>query len=114
MTRGLGRRDFLRRSAAFAGVVGGGFSCVELASAAPFEVPVIDRLSIRVLVDSAHNILPPTTVHGVRVQPHQPGLSLWLESRQGHEDRTLMLDFGDTADVLISNMGLAGVDAKKI
>ncbi len=34
----------------------GGFSCVEVASAAPIEVPTIDRLSVRVLVDSASDV----------------------------------------------------------
>jgi 7,8-dihydropterin-6-yl-methyl-4-(beta-D-ribofuranosyl)aminobenzene 5'-phosphate synthase len=126
MTRAVGRRDFLTRSAAFAGVVGGGFTCVEVASAAPIGVPVVDKVSIRVLVDSANSILRPVTVNGERMPPPplttelpsanrpQPGLSLWLESRQGNEDRTLMLDFGDRADVLISNMGLKGVDVRKI
>jgi 7,8-dihydropterin-6-yl-methyl-4-(beta-D-ribofuranosyl)aminobenzene 5'-phosphate synthase len=52
MMRTLGRRDFLVGSAA----VGGGFTCVEFASAAPIEVPVVDKLSIKVLVDSTHNL----------------------------------------------------------
>ena len=65
------RREFLAGSAALAGsAIGGGFACVEVASAAPIEVPVIDKLSIRVLVDSTHNLfLRPGTVNGVRVQP---------------------------------------------
>jgi 7,8-dihydropterin-6-yl-methyl-4-(beta-D-ribofuranosyl)aminobenzene 5'-phosphate synthase len=136
------RRDFLAGSTALAGAVfGGGFTCVEVASAAPIEVPVIDRLasaapievplidklSIRVLVDSTHNLfLRPATVNGVRVQPTpiasgfpnvihtQWGLSLWLESQRGREPRTLMLDYGYTPDVLINNMGIMGVDVKKV
>ena len=57
MIRTLGRRDFLVGSAAVAGAaVGGGFTCVEFASAAPIEVPVVDKLSIKVLVDSTHNL----------------------------------------------------------
>ena len=44
MTRTLGRRDFLVGSAVLAGVaVGDGFKCVECASAAPIEVPVVDK-----------------------------------------------------------------------
>jgi hypothetical protein len=40
-TRTLGRRDFLVSSAALAGAaVGGAFTCIEFASAAPIEVPV--------------------------------------------------------------------------
>ena len=94
MTRTLGRRDFLVGSAVLAGTaVGGGFTCVEFASAAPIEVPVVDKLSIRVLVDSTHNLfLRPGKVNGVSVQPTpisagfpnvihtQWGLSLWLEA----------------------------------
>jgi 7,8-dihydropterin-6-yl-methyl-4-(beta-D-ribofuranosyl)aminobenzene 5'-phosphate synthase len=46
------RREFLAGSAALAGAAIGGFTCVEVASAAAIEVPVIEKLSIRVLVDS--------------------------------------------------------------
>src|SRR5262249_39278149 len=124
----LRRRDFLTGSAALAGAAAAdGFSCVEFASAAPIEVPVIDKLSIRVLVDSTHDLfLRPGTVNGVSVQPTpistgfpnvihtQWGLSLWLESQRGGEPRSLLLDFGYTPDVLINNMALMGVDVKKI
>jgi 7,8-dihydropterin-6-yl-methyl-4-(beta-D-ribofuranosyl)aminobenzene 5'-phosphate synthase len=122
------RREFLAGSAALAGAaIGGGFTCVEVTSAAPIEVPVIEKLSIRVLVDSTHNLfLCPALVNGVRVQPTpitsgfpnvihtQWGLSLWLESTQGGEARTLMLDYRYTPDVLINNMGIMGVDVKKV
>jgi 7,8-dihydropterin-6-yl-methyl-4-(beta-D-ribofuranosyl)aminobenzene 5'-phosphate synthase len=127
MIRTLGRRDFLVGSAAVAGAVGGGFACVEFAPAAPIEVPVVDKLSIKVLVDSTHNLfLRPGAVNGVSVQPTpisagfpnvihtQWGLSLWLESQRGNEPRTLMLDYGYTPDVLINNMGIMGVDVRKI
>ena len=51
------RREFLAGSAALAGAaIGGGYTCVEVTSAAPIEVPVIEKLSIRVLVDSTHNL----------------------------------------------------------
>jgi 7,8-dihydropterin-6-yl-methyl-4-(beta-D-ribofuranosyl)aminobenzene 5'-phosphate synthase len=122
------RREFLAGSAALAGAaMGGGFTCVEVASAAPIEVPVIDKLSIRVLVDSMHNLfLRSATVNGVSVQPTpiasgfpnvihtQWGLSLWLESQRVSEPRTLMLDYGYTPDVLINNMGIMGIDVKKV
>src|SRR5262252_9537544 len=124
----LKRRDFLKASAAMAAASAAcGFTCVEFASAAPIEVPVVDKLSIKVLVDSTHNLfLRSGTVNGVSVQPipvstgfpnvihTQWGLSLWLESQRGGEPRTLLLDFGYTPDVLINNMGLMGVDVKKI
>jgi 7,8-dihydropterin-6-yl-methyl-4-(beta-D-ribofuranosyl)aminobenzene 5'-phosphate synthase len=127
MTHTLGRRDFLVGSAALAGAAASGLKCVELASAAPFDAPVVDKLSIRVLVDSTQNLfLRPATVNGVSVQPTpvsagfpnvihtQWGLSLWLESQRGDESRTLMLDYGYTPDVLINNMEIMGVDTKKI
>jgi 7,8-dihydropterin-6-yl-methyl-4-(beta-D-ribofuranosyl)aminobenzene 5'-phosphate synthase len=128
MIRTLGRRDFLVGSAALAGAaVGNSFTCVEFAPAAPIDVPVVDKLSIKVLVDSTHDLfLRPGTVNGVSLRPTplwtgfpnvihtQWGLSLWLESQRGNELRTLMLDYGYSPDVLITNMGLIGVDAKKI
>ena len=53
----LARRDFLKASAAMAAVsVAGGFSCVEIASAAPIEAPVVNRVSIRILIDGAYNL----------------------------------------------------------
>ena len=67
MTRDLDRRDFLKASAALAGAAAANaFSCVEIASAAPIEVPVIDRLTIRVLVDSSFDqFLRPKQANGV-------------------------------------------------
>jgi 7,8-dihydropterin-6-yl-methyl-4-(beta-D-ribofuranosyl)aminobenzene 5'-phosphate synthase len=123
----LKRREFLKASAAMAAAsAGGGFACVGFASAAPIEVPMVDKLTIKVLVDSTHNLfLRPTTVNGVSVQPTpvsagfpnvihtQWGLSLWLESQRGNESRALMLDYGYTPDVLINNMGIMGIDVKK-
>ena len=122
------RRDFLKNSAALAAAAAAdSFMCVGIASAAPIEAPVVDKLTIKVLVDSTHNLfLRPGTVNRVSVQPTpvsagfpnvihtQWGLSLLLESQRGNEPRTLMLDYGYTPDVLINNMGIIGVDAKKI
>src|SRR5215204_1222719 len=51
------RREFLKASAAFAAAsAAGGFGCVEIAKAGPIEAPVVDRLSVRVLVDGAYNL----------------------------------------------------------
>jgi 7,8-dihydropterin-6-yl-methyl-4-(beta-D-ribofuranosyl)aminobenzene 5'-phosphate synthase len=122
------RRDFLKASAALAGTaVAGGFSCVEIAGAAPIEVPVVDKLSVRVLVDLTHNIfLRPTTVNRVTVQPAprakdytrelhtQWGLSLFFESQKAGQTRAFMLDYGYTPEALLNNFDIIGVDAKKI
>ena len=49
MTTDLARRDFLKATAAFAGAAAASaFSCVEIASAAPIQVPTVDKLSIKV------------------------------------------------------------------
>jgi 7,8-dihydropterin-6-yl-methyl-4-(beta-D-ribofuranosyl)aminobenzene 5'-phosphate synthase len=71
MTRNLKRRDFLAGSAVIAGAAAaGGFGSIDLAAAAAIEVPIVDKLSIGVLVDSTHNLfLRPATVNGVSVQP---------------------------------------------
>ncbi|MGX9429780.1 MULTISPECIES: MBL fold metallo-hydrolase [Bradyrhizobium] len=128
MTRDLPRRDFLKGSAALAGIAAaGGFSCVEIASAAPIEVPTVDRLSIRVLVDSSYDMFfRPKQANGVSIAPparsadfrkslhNEWGLSLWLESQAADTQRTLMLDYGYTPDVLINNMELVGVEPAKL
>jgi 7,8-dihydropterin-6-yl-methyl-4-(beta-D-ribofuranosyl)aminobenzene 5'-phosphate synthase len=124
----LDRRDFLKASAVFAAAsAAGGFSCIEIASAAPIEVPTIDRLSIRVLVDSSYDaFFRPAEVNGVKIAPpsraadfrrslhNEWGLSLWLESERASEKRTVLLDFGYTPATLFNNMELTGVDPAKI
>jgi 7,8-dihydropterin-6-yl-methyl-4-(beta-D-ribofuranosyl)aminobenzene 5'-phosphate synthase len=128
MTRDLARRDFLKGSAAFAGAAAANaFSCVEIASAAPIEVPTVDKLSIRVLVDSSFDqFFRPKQANGVSIVPlargadfrkalhNEWGLSLWLESQAAGSQRSLMLDYGYTPDVLINNMELVGVDPSKL
>ena len=118
---GIGRREFLKSSAAFAAASAGTFSCVEFASAAPIEVPTVDKLAIRVLVDQQHDqFLRGSTVNGVvhegpgparstdarNVLHNEWGLSLYLESQRGDENRTILLDFGYTSPAIINNMGL--------
>jgi len=124
----IGRREFLKTSAALAAAsAAGGFSCIEIAGAAPIEVPTVDRLAIRVLVDSSYDLFfRPAEVNGVKIAPpprgadfrrslhNEWGLSLWLESEQGPEKRTVMLDYGYTPAVLLNNLELIGVDASKI
>ena len=123
----LKRRKFLKATAAVAGVAAaGGFTRAQFASAAPIEVPTIDKLAVRVLVDGAFdNFSRPQKVSGVTVEVGrssdfrrpfhaQWGLSLWLESRRGADARTLLLDFGHTPEALIGNMELMGVDPRNI
>jgi len=123
---GVERREFLKASAALAGAAAaGGFSCIELASAAPIEVPTIDKLTVRVLMDQQHDqFLRGSTVNGVvhegpgparsadarNVLHNEWGLSLLLESQREQEQRTTLLDFGYTSPALINNIGLLKVD----
>src|SRR6476619_8513820 len=104
MTDDLPRRDFLKATAALAGAVAANaFSCVEIASAAPIEVPTVDKLSIKVLVDSSFDqFFRPKQANGVSIAPaprgadyqrtlhNEWGLSLWLESQAAGAQRTLM------------------------
>ena len=109
MARDFARRDFLKASAAFAGAAAASaFSCVEIASAAPIEVPTVDKLSIRVLVDSSYDLfLRPSRPMAYRSRRpargadfrktlhNEWGLSLWLESQAAgsaaHADAGLRL-----------------------
>jgi 7,8-dihydropterin-6-yl-methyl-4-(beta-D-ribofuranosyl)aminobenzene 5'-phosphate synthase len=125
----LGRRDFLKSSAALAASAAGGFSCIEIASAQPIQVPTVDKLTMRVLVDQQHDqFLRGSTVNGVvhegpgpgrsadarNVLHNEWGLSLFLESQRGDDQRTILLDFGYTAPAIINNMGLLKADPSKI
>src|SRR5271156_4790977 len=112
MTIDFSRRDALKLSAGAALAAAGTFSCVELASAAPIEVPTIDKLSVRVLVDGASDLFfRPQEVSGVKTEPGRSsdakrplhsewGLSLYVEPQRGDEKRTFLLDFGWTPDTI--------------
>lgn len=126
MDSNSGRRAFLRTALATMASAAGA-ATVGQARAATLAAPVVDRLSIRVLVDSSFDLFfRPTQVAGVRIErpPRFPdfrrtlhnewGLSLWLESQRAEDLRTLMLDFGYSAAVLQNNMDLLGVDPRKL
>ena len=122
------RREFLRTSATFGAMAAiGGLLPAKAVRAASIDVPVIDKLSIQVLVDSSFDLfLRPHQVNGVSVTSsklaggyrrslhNEWGLSLWLESQLAGEQRTLMLDYGYTPEVLANNMELIGVDPGKL
>jgi 7,8-dihydropterin-6-yl-methyl-4-(beta-D-ribofuranosyl)aminobenzene 5'-phosphate synthase len=125
--RNFNRRDTLKMSAGFAAAAAaGGFSCIELAKAGPIEVPTIDKLSIRVLVDSASDLFfKPAEVSGVKTEPGRSanslrplhsewGLSLLLEPQRGNVKRTFVLDYGWTPEVINGNMELLKIDPSKI
>ena len=121
------RRDALKVSASFAlAAAAGGFSCVEMAKAGPIDVPTIDKLNVRVLVDSASDIFfKPQEANGVKTEPGRSadskrplhsewGLSLLLEPQRGDEKRTFLLDYGWTPEAINGNMELLKVDPSKI
>ncbi len=124
----LKRRDFLKTTAAFAAAsAAGGFSCVEIASATSIQTPMVDRVSVRVVIDGAYNLfLRPVEVKGVKIErpPRESdyrraihnewGLSLFIESQRATEQRNIMLDFGYTPTALLNNAELLGIDASKI
>src|SRR5450432_4534287 len=120
----INRRDALKMSAGFAlAAAAGGFSCIEMAKSGPIDVPTIDKLSVRVLVDSASDIFfKPQEANGVKTEPGRStdslrplhsewGLSLLLEPQRGDEKRTFLLDYGWTPEAINGNMDLLKVDA---
>ncbi|WP_026191059.1 MBL fold metallo-hydrolase [Methylobacterium sp. WSM2598] len=128
MMRSLARRDFLKASAALGASAAAGFACLEIATAAPIEIPTVDALTLRVLVDSAHDqFLKPSTVQGVVHQPpgggrgsdyrkvlhNQWGLSLFAESQRRDETKTILLDFGYTPEALLNNIEILKLDPSK-
>jgi 7,8-dihydropterin-6-yl-methyl-4-(beta-D-ribofuranosyl)aminobenzene 5'-phosphate synthase len=92
------RRDFVKGSAALAGATAvGTFSLPRLARAARIEAPVIDKLTMSVLIDSSHDVfMRAVQMNGVAHQPpgggrgrdfrqvlhNQWGLSLFLETQR--------------------------------
>ncbi len=129
MVGSMDRRGFLKASAAFAACASAGFACIEIARAGPIAVPTVDTLSLRVLIDSAHDqFLKPSTVQGVFHQPpgsgrgsdyrkvlhNQWGLSLFAESKAGDEARTILLDFGYSPEALLNNIEILKVDPTRV
>ena len=97
---------------------------IEARDETTFSAPIVDRLSVRVVVDSAYDRFisdashPAVKIEHIRHIPgHERstfagewGLSLHLESaRAGHRAQYL-LDFGYTPEVLIRNFALLDLD----
>ena len=128
MNEELRRRRFLRASSgAMAWSALGGLSLLRTARASVIDAPTVDKLSIRVLVDSSFDLFfRPAKINGVTVEPlprssdyrrtlhNEWGLSLWLESQRAGEERSLLLDYGYSPAVLFNNMELVGVDPRKL
>src|ERR1700676_1322052 len=119
------RRDALQMSVSFALGAAGEVSDTEMAKAGPIEVPTIDKLSVRVLVDSTSDVFfKPQEASGVKTEPGRSanslrtlhsewGLSLLLEPQRGDAKRTFLLDYGWTPEAINGNMELLKVDPSK-
>jgi 7,8-dihydropterin-6-yl-methyl-4-(beta-D-ribofuranosyl)aminobenzene 5'-phosphate synthase len=95
---------------------------------APFEAPVVDSLSVRVVVDSVFDQFMPKATHPMCTIEHvgrirhnlnstlagEWGLSLHLESRTDGAAGQYLLDFGYTPEILIRNFTLLGIEPERL
>jgi 7,8-dihydropterin-6-yl-methyl-4-(beta-D-ribofuranosyl)aminobenzene 5'-phosphate synthase len=121
------RRVFLGGATAAAATLG-----LRPAFAAPaLKVPDIDRLEIRVIIDSGHELYLEKTEHpmvkversgtgvlsdgrGLQALNSQWGLSLHLQSTRDGTVRRQVLDFGSTPEVMLNNFKLLKLDASQL
>lgn len=94
----------------------------------PFAVPLVDHLSIRVVVDSRYERFLPKASHPHVAIEHvggipgrqmttlagEWGLSLHLESSGGGGSAQYLLDFGYTPEILNRNIGLLDIDPGRL
>src|ERR1700726_2623079 len=97
-------------------------------SSEPFKAPVVESLSVRVVVDSVFDQFMPKATHPMVAIEHvgrirsnlnstlagEWGLSLHLESRNANETVQYLLDFGYTSEVLLRNFGLLGIEPERL
>jgi 7,8-dihydropterin-6-yl-methyl-4-(beta-D-ribofuranosyl)aminobenzene 5'-phosphate synthase len=91
------------------------------------KVPEVDRVAVRVVVDSYQFAVAPSRKAGNVEIEHfgwgigggmppgktlisEFGLSIHVESQQGTETRNVLMDFGFTPDALVNNADLVGID----
>lgn len=94
----------------------------------PFAPPIVDRLSLRVVVNSHYERFLPKATHPLVVIEHvgeipgrqmttlagEWGLSLHLDFEQQGAKAQYLLDFGYTPEIIGRNFGLLDIDAAKI
>jgi 7,8-dihydropterin-6-yl-methyl-4-(beta-D-ribofuranosyl)aminobenzene 5'-phosphate synthase len=94
----------------------------------PFKAPVVETLSVRVVVDSVFDQFMPKATHPMVAIEHvgrirnnmnstlagEWGLSLHLESRNAGETGQYLLDFGYTSEVLVRNFDLLGIEPERL
>jgi 7,8-dihydropterin-6-yl-methyl-4-(beta-D-ribofuranosyl)aminobenzene 5'-phosphate synthase len=106
--------------------IGGGVRPAR-AQSLPGAPPEIDRLAIRVLVDSYQFAVAPSRKagnvdianFGWGISAEQPpgktlisefGLAMHIQTKRGEETRHVLMDFGYTPEALINNAALVGLD----
>ena len=101
---------------------------MSMAAQTPFAAPVVERLSVRVVVDSHYERFLPraehdhVTIEHVGHIPGRPmttlagewGLALHLESRAEGATAQYMLDFGYTPEIINRNTALLDIDPAKL
>ena len=127
----LKRRDVLRGAAVALGAAASPAllrSHAFAAAGSALTPPVVDRLSLRVVMDTAHDIFisadphPLVAIERTRLLPNPKritlggewGLSLHLESARGAETRRYLLDFGYTPEVLNRNIEILSIDTAQL
>lgn len=128
------RRDLLCSggAAAFAAMLAALLGGTRPVRAQPIAgaVPEVDRVAVRVVVDSYQIAVAPSARAGnVEIQrfgwgigsepPRKTlisefGLSLHAESRRGDERRNVLVDFGYTPEALVNNFELLGIDPAEL
>jgi 7,8-dihydropterin-6-yl-methyl-4-(beta-D-ribofuranosyl)aminobenzene 5'-phosphate synthase len=98
-----------------------------LAQSAAAGIPAVDRLAVRLVTDNyTDRFSVPQTTPGIKVErvsateepgvpPHKTleaewGLAMLAESSRNGETKRVLVDFGYSAEVLLTNMGCLGID----
>jgi len=95
---------------------------------APFIAPVVDRLAVRIVVDSRYERFLPKATHPLVTIEHvgaipgrqmttmaaEWGLSLHLESEKSGARAQYLLDFGYTPEILNRNFALLDIDPRRL
>ena len=99
-----------------------------LTTAQPFTPPTVERLSVRLVVDSYFDLFMPKASHPhVRIEhvsripgretstlAGEWGLSLHLESETAGDKHQYLVDFGYTPEILVPNFDLLGIEPERL
>ena len=129
----FGRRHILKAGiTSIAASAAGGIFGGRVVRAQPVgpKVPEVDRLAVRVVTDSYHHAFERTTKIGTlevqrfgfavskeppkRTMQNEWGLAWHIESQIGADTKQVLFDFAYTADTLLNNMLLLGIDPSKL